>query len=506
MRAIITPYGFPAISVDLDNAPTWSDNEVGGWQDASFTANLDQATRERLYGAEVVLVASSPVYFGFVKTWQGDSITCEGWYERCKTIAPRAVCYADDSLESWEERTSHSANQKMEPQVDGTVLRLKLEDSVAIGTKSHGFTRRVNSTSACRQTFSWSRPSTAIRLRLLSGTWAYDQATGAQGTFPNTEWSQVNGSGALTGTATVDITNPITGLQLLADAPGGYTPGADTSIYWYSLTTYGLGWSTCTPDDIITEMEANLPAYLTPGVPEIAVDDVNTLIPANFDDGATPHDIIGRVLDYTDAVCRFESRPVNGTERPALVFKSRETASTYAFDASREQVKLTGGDLSNMASHVRVQYTDVNGTPQYVDVAASAGTLYEQWYDGATWQRTRYVTINADTTSSTVATTIGETYLAIASREQVGGTVTVTQVVNGVSPAEIQAGRMCTITNTDRGTVVAYIRQVDHTGDSQATLTLDNTPLLDDLLARLARRTQSTRFNYVDYIDRRTGR
>jgi hypothetical protein len=489
MQAVITPKGLPSVTVE---ALDWSftDSEQGGWEEARFTCDLPRHTRNRLYDAEVELVTDRSVFFGHVKSWQGRQVVVDGWYR--SLTKPREKVYCDTALSPWVERTFTGRDQKMSCQSEAAKLRVVLQGGTAYSSKNNGFWRIVPRVSGGVLKFHWSRPSTACKIDVVYGVWS-DTDDGDEIVTQTAVNVAADGSGALSGDASVTLGDHDC-VQVFISCPSGYTPGSDVSVWLSSVRYYGQSTTSITPDFVLGDIAASIPAALVPGGSDIAVDNVTTLEPFAFSIDATEWVKCERVLDYTDAIIRFEERLVGGIYRPAFVASLPPTVPAYTVDAKKAGADLVGGDTSVLASKVRVTYTDENGIARYVDV-----TDTDESHPLVRLGVERWVTITADTTSASAATAVGNTYLALC-REQVRGTVT---VIEG-DPDSIKAGRLVTLTNTEWGTVTARIRQVEHS-QGQAVLSLDSTPSLDDLLsARIRAATKKgSRFNAVSYIDAR---
>ena len=496
MRAIITPLGMPARTFELIDEPTWSDRELGGWGDATMSIpDMDDHTRSRLHRATVELQDGESVYFGKVERWDGPTITAKGWHDAVMDGKPRSAWYAHNTAADWREHGSSLRNKRISVDIESTGFRMVWQDDE---------TYAANAYQACALfvppcdridiTFTVERSSSVYE-------WSLEYGQDAD-TDLGVAYTQVVSYGTYgTGTRTVTLTGTdITAVRFVCKNNASRTPSSNEYLRVKAITTYCAGTTSPTPDFVVGDALDQLDSEDVPSR-EIGVDNSNTLVPLIFDPDTTESTKIERVLDYTEAQFRWEKRLVGALYRPAAIFRTPPTTPRYTFDAYAPEVQatLTGGDVSTVVTNVRVLYADKLGRTRWVEVTAPDTNPLKR-VGG-----TRWATITADTTSATVATTAGETYLALYGVPQVRGTIEVTAPHKGVTPSTLEAGQLATITNTEYGTVTARIKQVDHTGGNRAVLTLDNTPTLDDLLTRKARaaRAAGGRFAWVGYIDRR---
>jgi len=503
MRAIITPLGMPPQPFELETDPVWGNLELGGWGDATLTIkDIDPYTRSRLYRAEVEIQDEEPVYFGRVEKWDGDTITVKGWYDAHMegAVAPRQAFYSFDSVSDWQtfNRIADEPNEAITVTNEPRAIR-------ALFRKGQAYKDGDLSTSAL---FFPPMDSPKLKCSMAKNSANIDYIVQKITANPSdSEYgvtiSTVYGTGQGTGAKEFTLSgSDIIGVRFIFKAVADYTPAsANAYIRVSDPVIYGMGTTSPTPDFIAADIIAALGSEATPGGYEVSVDNTNVLVPFAFDSSTTERQKMERLLDYTDAHFRFENRLAGGIYRPGAVFRTPPMTPSYTLDAYAPEVttKLVGGDVSTVVTDVRVMYSDKFGRTQWVDVTAPASNPLKA-IGG-----TRWTSITADTTSASIATSVGNAFLAVYGVPQVRGTVEVTGRHNNIAPSAIEAARLVTLTNTEHGTVVARIKTADHVGADKVTLSLDNTPSLDDLLARRVLKigTTQVRFNYVPYIDRR---
>jgi len=496
MNATITPRGRTPYDVQLaiDKPITFTNDEELGWRDGSVTLLAPLPIGRLAFIRDAEIVVNGPygvLYWGVIRSAPtAKTLECTGLLQYLLDGAPRSGVYCDTDLSGFKERTLDGRNKKMACTVENSRLRVSMEDGVAVGTKSNGFwVREPDRTSNAVLTFDWSRPSTSIRLRIYAGPYAGQESDGDEITTGQwTAWEQVNGSGALSGSATVALNQDHDCYQFNVDAPSGYTPGSDVAVVFKNIKYKGCGVTTLNPTTIIGDCLDEL-ATGAIGGRDIATD-ATTLEP--FVTPGTERDRIEAVRTFVGGVFRAEMRDA---ARPYAVFKARPTVPAYYFTEDgvtviADDLKI-GASLDQLYSAVRVIYRWENGQERYVDCFDSDPTHYlvKIGRCGTAALSKWAPTLTVDTTSATLAPAAGKLYLSLVGSDSVNGTLLVISEQAGYT----LPGELAQITTRDNGTVTGRIRSLSTEGVTRAKLLIDNTENPADLVARAVARAKRFR-------------
>ncbi len=505
INIIAHPHGrgaIPLVTPDND-APEFSEAVPGGYRRAKFSTVLKDGWRERLLDAPVYFYApSGMVWAGRVwsisKPIGGVSkIRCNGW-QTTLTRDRREALYCDTSLLPWTiGRTIIDVRKRdVTAQMDSALLRLIWEEGTTYPANAYeGFQRRIPVTDKCRVTFGWTRASTDYRVILYSGI----TGSGSTGEpFVRTvEWAEQNASGALSGSETVDISGTnVDWLIFTGSDIGGGTPGSDECVTFHTIKVFGVpDVTTINPSNVLDDCLDELPTDDLPaGDAHRAwmASDTTTVEPLIFNARSSEADMVAEILRYTTKDFGFWVRRINGEYAPVPVFAAKPLTADYvAFvDGENTSARLGGDDMTELASAVRVNYSDVEGRSAHTDRTDTDTSHYLVAID-----RDKVEAVYAETSSTTLANTIGDNYLDDYGEMQISGTIDVLGAIkdeNGadVLPCEITAGRRIRLVGMEEGSVEARIVQVEKTGMFRARLHVSTRPyMLDVELARLAKHT-----------------
>ena len=505
MRVSLKPPSSARIdSLVLDGEPTYGEQVPGGYTTATVRCVLDLAPRLVRDGRVWIRPTHGRPWVGTVDSVQTDNgittLVCVGGQAAMRDrVAPRAALYCDTSLTPWQERTLNGRNLKLSCEMDVTRLRISMESGVAIGTKNNGWWRLIPSTTASTLKFSWKRPSTSIRLQVFAGPYTGDEDSGDEILSADqwTAWTQTNGSGSLSGTATVSITGAHDCIQIVADAPSGYTPGGDYAVTLSGIKVYGVAEAQTVPmthDVVVSDVASRLAPWFCSTTTAYIEADSTAAEPFALDDvRTTEQDIIEQLMTYTDRDFGVWSRIVNGEDVPVLVYSSRATTPSYQayVDGFTVEADYAADGTDDEPTHVMATYETADGRT----VTTTATPTIPPW--GAALGYERHAVIDVDTTSASDAALIAEATADAPSPAK--GSVVIRGLIadaNGgaVYPSEIEAGRIMRLHDSDRGTLDARIVSVEKVGESEARCEFDNTParidawLIDS--AKLARAAQ----------------
>lgn len=488
MRATAYPDGI-AVPLTIVGDDERDESAPGGYGRASFTALVSVSDRERLLGAPVyIYAAAGPPWAGKVArvTQQKRgvcTVECDGWQEAFgRKIRAAMYCstqflgeLADFNGQNWGIFSRSNA---------GGVLKVVQNPNTTTGTADGGG-------------WIYRSDTTLTKLDFTAAVNGSNMALKVRGTDIN---------GALHGTAyTQGTPGTYTGQTYTfpADTYGFYiwieTTGANTSTnsdYWvaaYDLKLYGTSVTSPTVYNVLTHIcdqlaVADLPAGTA--YRAFMEADATLIEPLVFGHDSTDAAKVEEVMRYTTKEFGAWCRRVAGVWTPVPVLRAASATPDYICVAGKNAIAdISDLDIEPLASKVRVMYSDYDGRSRFVDRTDTDTSHYlvkrgiEKW-----------ATIRADTTSATLAATIGDNFLALAAHSQVAGDITIDTAItdaNGarVLPCEIEAGRRILILGLDSGAVTARITSVKKKGSYHAVLTVNNAPRsLDVYLARLAKR------------------
>ena len=107
--------------------------------------------------------------------------------------------------------------------------------------------------------------------------------------------------------------------------------------------------------------------------------------------------------------------------------------------------------------------------------------------------RTKWATIDADTTSAALAQAAGDAYLAEVGNLETYGQITVSTTIAGIQPWEWEAGDLIVVQDPERGAITARVREVQGQGLFATTLMLNDTSDAGELVQRLVYLTKQRR-------------
>ncbi len=496
MIVTVTPHGGAATILDPLGDVSYSESVPGGYDSASFTAAVAPSIRESLLLAPVKIqpVTGAP-WQGFISSVSEPSggvceVEAAGWSE-CLSRNRREALYCDTRTSEWKTRTHVNVSNAMSPQVDGSNLRVVMLPgySVPVGAY-HGFYRLIPTTTSSRVKFSWVTTSSNWEWRLYYGTYSPDPANGGEA-YWNWAWTSSGTSG--TCDKTINASHDCLMLRIVRTT--STTTSISESHYVYDMKVYGVaGVTSSTVSNVLGNILDQLPSSCLPSdsaYRAYVASDPTVIEPLVFDMSTSSADHLSELLEYTTSEFGFWSRRINGVWTPVPVLRAASTTPDYICRVDGEVIvsDMTGIDIEPLASNVRVKYSTEDGRTVYTDRADTNASHYLVQHGIAKW-----ADISADTTSLTLAQTIGDNYLSTAGEVQVAGDITIAtpiydSVGGQVLPCEIEAGRRIRILGLSSGSVDARIVSVAKIGNFQAVVTVSNKPRsLDVELARLAKR------------------
>ena len=217
------------------------------------------------------------------------------------------------------------------------------------------------------------------------------------------------------------------------------------------------------------------------------MDDESTQPEASFDHSSMLSANITTVLEAVDYDFQFRSRRIAGRVDHAAIYSAKPSTPDYVaiHDGVYVDAALSGIDLTDLYSRVRVTFRDASGRDAHVDVIDT-----DPAHPLVNLGIVKWKVLACAATNVSDATAVGTRYLVDAGRAQVVGTLTLTgeiATVNGapVRPCDVQSGRIVRIHGTSRGQVDARILEARKTNTTKVECSLDNTPDIARAIARL---------------------
>ena len=478
----------------LADEPTCSLIDGSGYGSASIPCSVPDID---LRGAIVRVDLADP-WYGIIidNPRQGDPLQVAG-YGVVGTYQRREALYCDTAISPWVERTLENRNPNMSCDPTPFRLRIRFEGGTSLGTRSNGFWRRLPETTSGLLTFSWSRPSTNVRITVIYGIWT-DNDNGDETVAPD-EWSVTvanSGSGSLTGTASVTMDSGAFNCVLIrVDCPSGYTPGSDTAVWFSLVRLYGVaGVTSTTGINVVTDiLEQEIdPYYLPADRYDWLAEDSTVVRPLVYEPG-TANSKLETLQTLTGYRYGWYTERVGASLLPCPRWEAAASAPIYRIDVDEaSESSLDSGSLEPLASAVDVVWADSGGQTQVTRVYDSDPTHRLVQLGMTTDTTAKVAEVQADTESATTAEAIGTLAAAEYGRDQLRGDITVpVRTLAGVvvPGSRVRPNRMALVYGMSRRPLLAMVRESESTGDSICRVTLDNTPYrLDAALARLSNR------------------
>jgi hypothetical protein len=495
MIVTVKPLGRSEYRLDLDGVPRFASSlSAHGYESAEIPVEWRQDEYRDLLGARLRIHGTSGII------WQGivtrrpsrdDPLQARGW-GWCGSLGRREALYCDTQTSVWRERVWAKRNVDIRTTYDSTGIHFGYSEGVILPSGArNGLWREIPDTDTVRVSFDWSRPSTATAITLYSND-TPDTTIGFVGATQ--EWTQAWATGALSGSATVDITTAGTKYLMFTVKVDTGATQTGQSVSITNLKVYGTTLTTVTTGTVASDIISNEidTEWLPSGAAYLAWidDEATTVEPLVYESGTADQkfDVLSQYAAYDYG---WYMEHVAGIPCCVPHWSPRSTTPDYVLkthEAEPGGVNIEESSLDELASVARVHYETDDGQPTYVDVT-DTDTDHPLVRLGIT----RYTDIDAQTSSSTVAAEVGAIAVAERGRQQVKGSVTTRYLYTATGvPAylpSVRPGEMVRVEGLDQGPVDCIIRRVECTGDDVSTLTLDNEPYrLDIALARLAKR------------------
>ena len=487
MRATAYPDGI-AVPLTIIGDESRDEAVPGGYGRASFTALLATNDRERILGAPVfIYAAAGPPWAGKVSRVAQVKhgvckVECDGWQEAFGRKI-RDVAYCDTNFlgdlvdfngQNWGIFSRSNS---------GGVLKIVQNPGTTSGTSDGG-----------GYIYHGDAPLVKLVLTAQSNSATFAlmvQGTDVNGTFHGSPTTWTAGTYAA---QTVTFPAGTYGFYIWGSTGAANT--ATASEFWvgaYDLKLYGSSLASVTVSNVIGDICDQLATTDLPAGAAYRryIEAETTVIePLVFDEDSTEADKVDTLLDYSTYEFGIFSRKVAGVWTPVPVLRDPGTTADYVCVVGKgATADVSDLDMEPLASKVRVMYQDTDGRTRYTDRTDTDATHYLVKRGIEKWAKVR-----AETTSATLAATIGDNYLALAGMAQVSGDITITTAIRDASggkvlPCEIEAGRRILVLGLDCGAVTGRIVSVKKKGSYRAVVTINNKPrTLDVFLARLKKR------------------
>lgn len=494
LTVTVKPPGREEYALSLEAQPVFS-SATGGYEAADIRCQLSDEERMACLGARVRIHGQiGVVWQGIVLRRPGrdEPLVAKGW-GWCATLGRREALFCDTRLSEWQERTYENRNTKIEVSYDSHAIRFQMASGVELGTGANGAYRFVPSTTVGKVTFSWERPNLAVALKLYIGLQSgFTASTGLEATWTEV-WARVSGSGEYTGSESVAISQEFDALMLQVNAPSDYTPGSDVNAHFSAVKVYGTAVATCDTGNVFTDIIDNEidTDYLRAGTDVRAwiADETTTVEPLVFDscDAQTK---LAELSKYAAYDYGWYCENVQGSGSVCVPhWTARSTTPDYVLDlAQAESYDLDESALDELASVIRVNYSDIAGRALTTDVTDTDTT-----HPLVALGITRYADVSAQTTSTVTASAVGVLAVAEMGRQQTKGTVLTRYVYTSTgAPAylpDIRSGQMVRVFGLPDGYRDTTVRRVTCSSDKLANIELDNEGYsLAIALARLEKR------------------
>lgn len=479
MIVTVKPLGREEYRLDVDGEVSCSSAIFGGYEQAQIPCLLSDEQRKHVRGGRLRIHGKNGIFWQGIVTKRPDAtepLIARGW-GWCATWNRRAAMFCDTSLTAWSERSNEARDAFMACTVDSAGLLITLEADYTFDGWN-GFVRDFFPAVTGVVSFDWARSNNNIRVHWI--------ADGAE-----TEVVPA-GSGAMSGSVSASVTDLdsfIVGINATS-----FTAGANSHVRFSNVKVYGVSGvtSTTTTNVLNNIIDNELEYFYMPigaAYRQWIGSETTAIEPLAFDSCHAE----AKIEELTRQVAwaygwYMEPIDASGTRACVPHWYARSTTPDYVVRLEEaDDYDIDEAGLDELASAIRVGYTDTTGQPAYTDVLGSSGPLCDAGI-------TRYADVAAQTTTGTAATAIGTVALADMSREQLKGTVTTAKVydTNGaeVYLPTIRPGRMVRLTGLPQGAVDARIERVTLADDVTATIELDNEPYdLSLTLARLAKQS-----------------
>lgn len=330
--------------------------------------------------------------------------------------------------------------------------------------------------------FDWARNHTSSSIRLLAEVPDESSVYG----YTYTTVAEVSGAGDLTGTYVGAIN--VAGMTRLVCQMYGFT-NASPMVDGYSMRVwdmklYGEGITTIRPDTVLTNCVGNLPTWAFPSGSNWLswIEESSVSVEPFTPEWKSDAEVVQEVVTYDDMDYYWAARFVGMEQRFVPVYTDRETAASLSVDLTKVAYDFTESDMESMASRVLVRYHDSDGRSK---------SLFRTDTDESHYlvrvERVMDAEISADTSSDSLAQSLGDLALAELGASTARGTVSTgyLRTAHGaaVPLSEALSGRL-----VDLGERVSRISSVERRG-AQVNLSLDSEPYrLATTLARMSKR------------------
>ncbi len=470
--------------LDVLEEPAYSEADPGGYYDATIKARLSRLVRSRLERAEVMLVASRPVWAGVVDS-AGDDIHAWGWQHLLDDPMREAlICETDTS--QFQARTRTTVDRNLSVSVDADGITWAWQDGTAYAAGAfNGACITFPPTNRLRINFQLSRDVAAMTPQAQAGVPISPAVRGEPYSWTTIA---IANPGDGTGWAGEITGSGITALQLSLSIPTAYTPIGDKSATAYALKLYacdnaaGTGVVLPQASAVLTDSLDRLPASTLPASAAyraFVAPDATDLGRVYFEPTSKATDKAAEVVDKTGWRYGWWYRLVGGGWTCVPVYEPRESAPPAyeaIVDGQGVVATLLPTPFAGKARITRATYRDaMTGRTAYADVTDTDIT-----HSPVRLGIDRYDTIGVNTTSAAAATAAAQAHQALVNRDSAPGSVQITVPLRyrgrRILPCEVEAGRFIALHLSDYGSIASRITRVDKLGRSSATLTLEGGP------------------------------
>jgi hypothetical protein len=455
MIVTLKPKGREEFALTLDGLPVYSSAVFGGYEQAQVTCQLSDEERMNALGGRLRIHGMTGIAWEGVVTrrpGRNEPLIAlgKGW---AATWGRRKADYCDTSLNSWpyEETTANNTSWSFGIGVADLICSIPA-GTWATGTRSSVMRHFDNETSV-RITGTVDLPHANTELLFYKT----DNGT-----------SSSAGTVASDGAFTIDIT--ATALQrvfIIARTTASYSPATDVEVKISDLKVYAMGVTSVTTTNVIKDV-------LTDEVPV-------EYLPASTK--------IAEVAKYAAYDYGWYSEMVGPTPCTVPHWTPRSTTPDYVVLLSEaEAYDLDESGLDELSGATRVRYQSIDGRSVYTDVIDTDAS-----HPCVALGIRRYTDLDVQTSSAATAASLGAVGNSETGREQVKGSVS-TRTVRTKYGAEaylpdVRPGSMVRVMGLPDGQRDVIAKRVTLTGDTIASLELDNEPYrLDILLSQLEKR------------------